>query len=222
MRYLIVAAHPDDEALGAGALIHNVTAEGNEVIVCLLSHWSPTRDDNLKRGIEISHEILGVNNTYIGDFGCMRFKDEDHHAIVRFIESVIKECCPDIIITHHPADIHVDHGVTTQCCLEAAKLPQRQIDSIPPIKQIMFMEVPSSTDWNVNSVNGFFIPNTFYQVRKEDIEAKIKAIGVYADVIRKYPHPRSYETIDALATVRGSQCGALRAEAFQSVFCLEV
>lgn len=222
MRYLIVAAHPDDEALGAGAMIHNVSLKGDEVYVCLLSHWSPTRDDNLEDGIKQSHEILGVKKSYVGDFGCMRFKDEDHHAIVRFIEAAIKDCKPDVLITHHPADIHVDHGVTTQCCLEAAKLPQRQIVTIPPIKKIMFMEVPSSTDWNVNPTNGIFTPNVFMQVEDADITAKIEAIRVYADVIRKYPHPRSYETITSMSFIRGSQCGAKLAESFQLVFGLEV
>lgn len=228
MRYLIVVAHPDDEALGAGAMIHNVTGKGDEVYVCILSHWSPTRDDNLKDGIEKSHGILGVTESYVGDFECMKFKDADHHAIVRFIESCIKSCRPEVVITHHPSDIHIDHGITTECCLEAIKLPQRQtlalspLLEIPPIRKVMFMEVPSSTDWNVNSANGIFTPNTFMEVCSEDIDAKIKAIGVYKDVLRETPHPRSVQSINALAVVRGSQCGFKTAEAFQLVFGLGV
>lgn len=222
MKYLIVAAHPDDEALGAGAMIHHAVANGNEVFVCLLSHWSPTRDDNLKDGIEESHRILGVKKSYVADFGCMRFKDADHHEIVRFIESCIKECKPDVLITHHPADIHIDHGITAECCLEAAKLPQRQTVSIPAIQRVMFMEVPSSTDWNISTANGAFTPNTFVEVEAEDIAAKISAIGVYKNVIRHKPHPRSEASLNALAVIRGSQCGKEYAEAFQLVFGLGV
>jgi len=222
MRYLIVAAHPDDEALGAGAMIHHVAMKGDDVFVCLLSHWSPTRDDNLEQGIKKSHAILGVKKAYVGDFGCMRFKDEDHHAIVRFIESAIKDCKPDVLITHHPADIHVDHGVTAQCCLEAAKLPQRQIADIPPIKKIMFMEVPSSTDWNINTANGVFVPNVFMEVDRIDVSEKIESISVYDNVLRVEPHPRSVENLSALSIVRGSQAGVEHAEAFQLVFELEV
>ena len=222
MRYLIVAAHPDDEALGAGATMHSLTRNGHEVYVCLLSHWSPTRDDNLEEGIEKSHSILGVKKSYIGDFGCMRFKDEDHHAIVRFIEAAIKDCEPDVLITHHPADTHIDHGVTAECCLEAAKLPQRQIAIISPIKKIMFMEVPSSTDWNISTANGFFTPNAFVGVTNEDIYAKVRSIDVYDNVLRKAPHPRSVENIEALSIVRGCQAGVKHAEGFQLVFELEV
>lgn len=222
MRYLIVAAHPDDESLGAGATMHKLASEGHEVNVCLLSHWSPTRDDNLLKGIEKSHAILGVKKSYIGDFGCMRFKDADHHEIVRFIEAAIKDCQPDVIITHHPGDVHVDHGITSECCLEAAKLPQRQIIEINPIKKIMFMEVPSSTDWNVSPANGFFTPNTFVSVSEDDIVAKIGSINVYENVLRNRPHPRSTININAMSIVRGSQAGMENAEAFQLAFSMEV
>lgn len=222
MRYLIVAAHPDDEALGAGATIHHLASRGDEISVCLLSHWSPTRDDNLEEGIKKSHAILGVSKSYVGDFGCMRFKDEDHHAIVRFIEAAIKDCKPDVIITHHPADVHVDHGITAECCLEAAKLPQRLIADVPPIKKIMFMEVPSSTDWNINPVSGTFVPNMFVEVKDPDISAKIDSIDVYDKVLRARPHPRSVANLNALSIVRGSQAGVNYAEAFQLVFGLEV
>ena len=222
MKYLVVAAHPDDEALGAGATIHRLSSYGHEVYVCLLSHWSPTRDDNLEEGIKKSHKILGVTKSYVGDFGCMRFKDADHHEIVRFIETAIKDCQPDVIITHHPADVHIDHGVTAECCLEAAKLPQRLIADVQPIKKIMFMEVPSSTDWSMSTANGVFIPNVFSEVSMDDIDAKIESIGVYGNVIRKRPHPRSASNMLALTVVRGSQAGYEQAEAFQLVFGLEV
>ena len=200
MRYLIVAAHPDDEALGAGAMIHAAKKNGDEVYVCLLSRWSPTRDDNLDDGIKESHGILGVKKSYVADFGCMRFKDADHHEVVRFIESCIKDCGPDVLITHHPADIHIDHG--------------------PEIRKVMFMEVLSSTDWNISTANGVFVPNTFVGVDADDLAAKVRAVGVYKDVIRQHPHPRSEISIDALAIVRGSQCGREYAEAFQLVFGL--
>lgn len=222
MKYLIVAAHPDDEALGAGAMIHKVTINKGEVYVCLLSHWSPTRDNNLEDGIKQSHKILGVTKAYIGDFGCMRFKDADHHEMVRFIELCIKDCQPDVLITHHPADIHIDHSVTTECCMEAAKLPQRQICKIQHIKDIRFMEVPSSTDWNINPTISPFTANLFVPVSKNDIKAKVDAINVYNNVLREPPHPRSFDGIQSLATVRGCQCGMSFAEAFQSVFQLEI
>jgi len=222
MKYLIVASHPDDEALGAGATMKKASLSGHEVYVCLLSHWSPTRDDNLESGINESHSILGVKKSYIGDFGCMRFKDADHHEMVRFIETAIKDCQPDLLITHHPADIHIDHQVTNECCMEAAKLPQRQIERMNPIKRILLMEVPSSTDWSLSCSHDRFVPNIFSAVSPENIESKIAAIKVYKDVLREEPHPRSEKHLKAIAAARGSQCGSEYAEAFQIVFGLEM
>lgn len=222
MRYLIVAAHPDDEVLGAGATIHKLARQGHEVYVCMMSHWSPTRDDNLEEGIKESHRIIGVKKAYIGDFGCMRFKDADHHEIVRFIESCIKDCLPEVLITHHPADVHIDHGITTECCMEAAKLPQRGIIDMPYIRSICFMEVPSSTDWNINTSNGKFVANSYEEVTEQDLEAKIRAIEVYKDVMRSRPHPRCTDSIFAKAVCRGCESGYEYAEAFQTVFRLGV
>lgn len=222
MRYLIVAAHPDDEALGAGATIHNAASRGDEVYVCLLSHWSPTRDDNLEKGIAASHAILGVKKSYVGDFGCMRFKDEDHHAVVRFIEAAMKDCQPDVLITHHPADVHIDHGVASECCIEASRLPMRQTENVQAINRIMFMEVPSSTDWNIGMAAGVFVPNIFVKVNDNDIDAKLESIGVYENVLRDTPHPRSTRNLLSLAALRGGQAGVKLAESFQMVFGLGV
>ena len=222
MKYLIVAAHPDDEVLGAGAMIHKAVKNGDEVRICLLSKFSPTRDDDLEKGIYESHHILGIDEAYVHDIPCMQFKDASHHKIVSMIEECIFDYEPDVLITHHPADIHIVHGITAECCLEAARLPQRQLLSVSPIKKIMFMEVPSSTDWNISTANGNFVPNVFVPVDVSDVYAKIKAISVYKDVIRKVPHPRSEEALYALSIMRGSQCGAERAEAFQLAFELGV
>ena len=36
MNYLVVVAHPDDEVLGAGATIHKLIKEGNNVAVAIM------------------------------------------------------------------------------------------------------------------------------------------------------------------------------------------
>jgi hypothetical protein len=77
------------------------------------------------------------------------------------------------------------------------------------------MEILSSTDWDLDNS---FRPNYFIEVGEEGINAKLKAIEIYKGVMRDYPHPRSVETIKALATYRGSQAGLNYAEAFECVF----
>ena len=69
------------------------------------------------------------------------------------------------------------------------------------------MEVPSCTEWKVNSAMQGFVPNCFVEVGREGVEAKVRALGMYRGVMRPYPHPRSAEYILGLAAMRGSQWG---------------
>jgi hypothetical protein len=80
------------------------------------------------------------------------------------------------------------------------------------------MEVPSATEWGLNPSLTPFTPNTFVEVFAEGIDKKIEALSEYKGVMRDYPHPRSAESIKALATYRGSQAGIMYAEAFQIVY----
>lgn len=77
------------------------------------------------------------------------------------------------------------------------------------------MEVPSCSEWAINSGMNPFRPNCYVEVGKEAVEAKIKALSMYRGVMRPYPHPRSAEYINGLAAVRGSQWGLKYSEAFE-------
>ncbi len=192
--------------------------EGHNVSTCIMTCKSPTREDGLSELAEQTHKTLGVKKTYIGKFECMKLKDADHFEVVKFIESCIKDSEPDVVITHHPTDLHNDHNITSICCQEAVRLPQRMIGYNKPVKEFLFMEVKSSTEWALNDSMQRFKPNYYMSVKKEDIEQKINLIKTYKDVIRKHPHSRSEEALMALAIVRGSECGSDYAEAFQHVY----
>ena len=79
------------------------------------------------------------------------------------------------------------------------------------------MEVPSCTEWAVNSAMNLFRPNCYVEVGKEGVDAKIKALSMYRGVMRPYPHPRSAEFISGLTAYRGGQWGLNYAEAFEVV-----
>ena len=83
------------------------------------------------------------------------------------------------------------------------------------------MEVPSSTEWSMNTSQNPFVPNLFVEIGKEGLEKKLEALSAYVGVMRPYPHPRSVEALTGLAACRGAQAGIDYAEAFQSVFCTE-
>jgi len=222
MNYLIVVAHPDDEVLGAGATIYKLAQEGHTVDVAIMCTEARARanrpeDDQLTADMNSCSETLGIHKSFFGVFPNIEMNTVPHLRLVQFIEQAIIESRPDVVVTHHPADTNNDHLQTSIACQAAIRLFQRR-DDIKPVKELWYMEVPSSTEWSVDSSSNRFQPNTFVEVRKEGVERKISALKMYRGVMRDYPHPRSVEGLNGLAAYRGTQCGLSYAEAFECVF----
>jgi N-acetylglucosamine malate deacetylase 1 len=222
MSYLVVVAHPDDEVLGAGATMYKLAQEGHSVNVCILSgevnarNFRPTTDE-LNENLNSSMNILGVDRVIKGDFPNIEFNNAGHLKLVQFIEAAILETNADVVFTHHPADLNNDHLHTSMACQAAVRLFQRRND-VTPLKELLFMEVPSSTEWGLNKAMNQFSPNTFFEVGEFSVDKKIEALAQYRGVMRDYPHPRSRVAIKGLAAYRGGQSGMVYAEAFESVF----
>lgn len=221
MKYLLVVAHPDDEVLGAGASIWKWSHAGDSVDVAIMCTEAKARafrpsDSELEGDTDAAVSYLGVGKKYEATFPNIEMNTVPHLKLVQFIESAIRESEPDIVITHHPSDTNNDHLQTSMACQEAVRLSQRR----PEVKRIIefwYMEVPSCTEWAVNSAMNLFRPNCYVEVGKEGVDAKIKALSMYRGVMRPYPHPRSSEFICGLAAYRGGQWGLNYAEAFEVV-----
>lgn len=221
MNYLIVVAHPDDEVLGAGAAIYKLTQSGHIVDVCIMSAEAKARafrpeDAELASDAAESMAMLGVRERYLGEFPNIEMNTVPHLQLVQFIEKAIAQTQPDVVITHHPSDTNNDHLHTSLACQAAIRLFQRRPE-MKPVQELWYMEVLSATDWSVNTAMNRFMPNTYLQVGREGVDAKLKALAQYRGVMRPYPHPRSEESILGLAAVRGSQSGCEYAEAFECV-----
>lgn len=221
MKYLLVVAHPDDEVLGAGASIYKWTRNGDIVDVAIMCTEARARtfrpqDDELNNDINKASDFLGIHKKYEASFPNIEMNTVPHIKLVQFIESAILDSEPDIVITHHPSDTNNDHLQTSLACQEAIRLFQRR-QEVRRLKEFRYMEVPSCSEWAVNSAFDPFRPNCYVEVGKEAVEAKIKALNMYRGVMRPYPHPRSEEYIWGLATVRGSQWGQKYSEAFEVI-----
>lgn len=220
MNYLIVVAHPDDEVLGAGATIHKMISEGNKVAICTMANHAAARaniSDTLSSDQKEAMGILNVEKVYSADFPNIKMNTVPHLELVQFIEKAIEDFKADAIITHHPSDTNNDHVITSYAVQAASRLFQRK-EGIPALKMLMYMEVPSSTEWSFDSSANRFTPNYFIEIGKEGFEIKIKALRAYKGVMRQYPHPRSNEALEGLAAYRGVQAGCNYAEAFECVF----
>lgn len=221
MKYLIVAAHPDDEVLGAGGSIYKWTREGADVDVCFLSAEARARaarpdDENLNKDMNDACHFVGINEIFEFSFPNIEMNTVSHLKLVQAVEQTIIKSQPDIVITHHPADPNNDHLQTSIACQAAVRIHQRRPE-LKRINEVWFMEVPSSTEWDINPALNGFIPNCYVELGQEGLDAKLKALEMYHGVMRPYPHPRSTEYVRGLAAVRGSEWGLNYAEAFQVV-----
>lgn len=220
MKYLVVVAHPDDEVLGAGATIHKLIQERNDVAICTMANHAAARANisaTLGEDQKNAMAILGVEKCYAADFPNIKMNTVPHLELVQFIEKCIEDFESDAIITHHPSDTNNDHVMTSYAAQAASRLFQRR-PNMPRLKSLMYMEVPSSTEWSFDSSANRFTPNYFVEIGKEGVDVKLKALSAYHGVMRDYPHPRSNEAIEGLAAYRGVQAGCNYAEAFEAVF----
>lgn len=221
MKYLLVVAHPDDEVLGAGASMFRWSREGHQIDVAIMCTEAKARafrpeDKELDEDLNASSDFLGIHRKFEATFPNIEMNTVPHLKLVQFIESAIRESEPDIIITHHPADTNNDHLQTSMACQEAVRLFQRRPE-VKRVRELWYMEVPSCTEWKINSAMVTFNPNCYVEVGKEGVDAKVKALSMYRGVMRPYPHPRSAEFIEGLAAYRGGQWGLMYAEAFEVV-----
>ena len=220
MNYLVVVAHPDDEVLGAGATIHILIKQGHRVAVATMANHAAARaniSDTLIADQNEAFRLMGVTKNYAADFPNIKMNTVAHLDLVKFIESCIEDFQADAIITHHPSDTNNDHVQTSYAVQAASRLFQRK-ENVPALKELLYMEVPSSTEWSFDSSSNRFTPNYFVEIGKDGVDLKLKALNAYKGVMREYPHPRSNEAIEGLAAYRGVQAGCNYAEAFECVF----
>ncbi|MGL5209692.1 PIG-L deacetylase family protein [Cetobacterium sp.] len=221
-KHLIVVSHPDDEVLGAGGTIYKLYKLGIEVYVCILCGEVEVRqfrphDSELDSDLENANKILGVKKVIKGEFPNIKMNVVPHLEIVKFIENIIEKYKIEVVITHHPSDLNNDHYQTSIACQAAVRLYQRR-ENVYPLKEFLYMEVPSATEWGLNKSLNQFNPNVFIEIEEEGLSKKIESLSNYRGVMRDYPHPRSVEALRGLAAYRGSQSGQNYSEAFESVF----
>ena len=219
MKYLFIMAHPDDEA-DVGGTIYKLTHSGHEVAVAIMVGKAEARrnlSEELDKEEKASMDLLGVSKVYHADFPNIKTNTVPHLELVQFIESCIKDWQAEAIVTHHSADVNIDHAITSEAAIAACRLFQRT-DGVPRLRQLLFCETAGATEWALDSSKNRFMPNFFVEIGREGLEIKLQAHSLYSGVPRPYPHSYSKECYEGLAAYRGVQCGCNYAESFQCVF----
>ena len=217
MTVLIVAAHPDDETLGAGATIARHARGGEEVSILFLADGVSSRDpdgdhvDELRRRRStaiVAASTLGANTPQFLDLPDNRLDTVAMLSLARAVEEVVERIRPDTVYTHHAGDLNVDH----RCTHEAVMTACRPVSTCP-VKTVLCFELPSSTEWRSATAAPGFNPTWFVDVG-QTLEIKLAALSAYEEEMRPWPHPRSLQAVEHLARWRGATIGSTAAEAF--------
>jgi LmbE family N-acetylglucosaminyl deacetylase len=222
VRVLVIAAHPDDEVLGCGATAARLAQEQHEVHFAILGEGITSRhvqrsdaDEGqlaeLHRQARAATDKLGAKSLVLQKLPDNRLDTMPLLEVVKVVEELVNRMKPDVIYTHHPGDLNVDHGVVHRAVLTATRPVAGQ-----QVREIYAFEVPSSTDWSFGSLQPVFRPNVFVDV-SATLETKIAAMACYETEARKFPHPRSPEALRTVAQRWGSVVGCHAAEAFELV-----
>lgn len=214
MKVLVIAAHPDDEALGCGGTIARHAAAGDSVDVAFFTDGVGSRADG-DAALRNHHagkasEILGFRRMDFGLFADQQMDAVPLLNVVETLRAAVFTCRPDIVYTHHGGDLNLDHRIVHQATLTALR-PMPGF----PVSAIYAYEVPSSTEWASDTLPAFR-PNHFVDV-SGFMDQKLAALQAYEEEMRPFPHPRSIEAVKALAAWRGASVGLHAAEAFMTV-----
>lgn len=215
---LVVAAHPDDELLGAGATVRRLVNEGATARALILAEGITSRSDHredadsaelaeLRQDAQAASKVIGYESLDLCGFPDNRMDQLDLLDVIKAVSGYIDRYRPTAIFTHHAGDLNIDHEIVCRAVLTAC----RPVGD-DPVKRIYAFETPSSTEWNYVYANSF-CPNVYFDVT-ETLECKIEGMSKYRSESATFPHPRSAEALRALAAYRGSNVGCSYAEAF--------
>ena len=206
-KILILAAHPDDETLGCGGTIHRLSQEGDEIQLLTFTDGEGARgvtDKNRNTKLDDVAQVLGIKRHASANFPDNAMDSVPLIDLCKFIEQHV-DYTPDIIFTHYYNDLNVDHQLVAKATFTAFR-PQQGTNH-----KIYSYFVPSSTDYNpVVNYEG----RTYFKLSEDDVIAKHKALKVYDKEMRAYPHTRSYDNVQNLMKVWGSEVGTAFAEKF--------
>ncbi|MGH3166203.1 MAG: PIG-L deacetylase family protein [Trebonia sp.] len=212
-RVVVIAAHPDDELLGAGGTLIRHVRDGDETHAIIVADGAGSRypaelASTLEKQARRAAEIIGFASLRFLSLPDQRLDTVPLIALTQTLESVLGDIAPDTVYTHFPEDVNADHRLVAKCAWTACR-PYAQTG----VRRFAVFETPSSTEWAWPITGTEFRPSLYVDV-SDTLPAKIEAMECYETELRDYPHPRSSRALRERAAYWGSHVGRLAAEPF--------
>ncbi len=218
MRVLCLAPHCDDETLGCGGTLARHVADGDDVIVAVVTGpgegehpvFPRSTWDTVRAEARIAMDMLGVRELWFDNVPAALVGDVPKHQLNRAVHTLLERACPELLYVPHPFDLHKDHREI----FDAASVAWRPVNELGRgIREIYAYEVLSETAWNAGGIEPGFVPNVWVDI-SATFEHKQRALAAYQSQLRPFPDARSLEAAVHLARYRGAQMGMQAAEAF--------
>ncbi|MEU1204664.1 PIG-L deacetylase family protein [Nocardia sp. NPDC005825] len=224
-RVLIIAPHPDDEAIGCGGLISRVIREGGEVFVLWLTiadirDFSPagrSTAQQRRHEVQAAHTFWPVDGSHLALPGAAYNLRLDAMAQADLIDLIergdhplsLSTLAPTVIAFPDPGSYNQDHAAVGAASVTALR-PGPDTHRRQPALALMYEEVGDT--WTKQAV---VAPRNFFvELTTDDLDRKIAGLRVHASQWRDEPHTRSEAALRGMAAVRGAQCGTSFAEAY--------
>lgn len=213
MRILCLAAHPDDEVLGAGGTLLRHTQSGDEtrLLVATKAYAPRWPEDVVARKREeclAAAKLLDIAEVTFLDFRTMHLNALPAIELNEAVGAAVRAFDPHVIYAPPCDDLNGDHAALFTAAMVAARHDGRS-----NLAALYSYEIPPTTRFN--------LPNRWradvYVDIAEQIDRKLEAMAAYETELRDAPHPRSLGAIRAFARERGASVGRAYAEAHMLV-----
>lgn len=219
MKILVLVAHPDDEVIMCGATIDKLIKKGYTVSVAFYTYndqayfSSESQNERRKRAAleaKKSSKILGFKLSFL-EFEDMEIEKNKGVLIQKTIKE-IRRFEPDVVITHHFGDRHIDHRTLGEIVPEANFQSgcnlcggNKKWSAKAVLQGEINLEMTMPFDFQAVS-----------SASEENIKAKLKAFSCYESVKDEHNVDQSWlqKKLEYSAQLRGRVIGKLYGEAF--------
>lgn len=220
MRILAVGAHPDDVEIHCMGTLARYIKEGHHVTIAHVctgdkGHTtipSPQLAEIRRQEARQAAARIGADSLCVGYPDGELFFDD---TSVRRITDLIRRVKPDLIITHPPADYHIDHIATHKLVVDASFLA-----TVPlyPTGEAALEQMPSV--YFMSAAGGInFLPEQYVDIT-DTYAVKLEALSQHTsqiDWLKERYGTELLETMQVQARFYGMQCGVQYAEGFQQL-----